>query len=136
MKGTLQVKRMLTSAAVLGATAAAVFAGHIAPAQAQSGNYGAIAVSVKPGVYGYATDYGSYADAEAGAMSACLRGGGGGGCDVKVSYRNGCGAIAISRGWWSYGSASTIGGAKREALNNNPGNAYIKHWNCTSGYQL
>ncbi|GAD82076.1 DUF4189 domain-containing protein [Nocardia asteroides] len=130
------MKRLLTSAAVFGATTAALFAGHIAPANAQASYYGAIAASVRAGVYGYATDYGSYADAEAGAMAACRRGGGGGGCDVKVSYRNGCGAIAISRGWWSYGNAATIGGAKREALNSNPGNASIKHWNCTSGYQL
>ncbi len=136
-KGKQHVKRMLTSAAVLATTTAALFAGHIAPAQAQSGNYyGAIAANVRAGVYGYAQDYGSYGEARQGALDACVRGGGGGGCAVKVSYRNGCGAISISRGWWGFGAASTVGGAKQEALNANPGNAWIKHWNCTSNHSL
>ncbi|WP_229683795.1 DUF4189 domain-containing protein [Nocardia camponoti] len=129
---------MFTSAAVLVATTAGLFAGNIAPAQAQGGNYyGAIAANVRAGVYGYAQDYDSYSAARSAAINACAGAGGGGGCAVKVSYRNGCGAISISKGWWGFGSASTLQGAKREALNANPGaGAFIKHWNCTSNYSL
>ncbi len=131
------MKRLLTSAVVLGATIFALFAGHIAPAKAQGGNYyGAISVSVRAGHSTISTNYGSYEEAEIASLESCRSNGGGGGCIIKLSWRNGCGAIATSRTHWSYGTGPNIGSAKQEALDNNPGRATIKHWKCTSGYSL
>ncbi|MFF2082251.1 DUF4189 domain-containing protein [Nocardia sp. NPDC058176] len=128
---------MLTSAAVLTATVGSLLAVHVTPAQAQARNYyGAISVSVRAGHSTISTNYGSFAEAESASLNSCRTNGGGGGCEVKLSWRNGCGAIAISRGWWSYGSGASIGAAKRSALDANPGAASIKHWKCTSGYSL
>ena len=132
------MKRLLTSAAVLIATVGSVLAVFgTAPAMAQSRSYyGAIAVSIDTGHYSFTYNYSSYSEAESAAVSSCLRNGGGSDCDAKLSWRNGCGALAISKGWWSYGSGATITAAKNKALSNNPGSARIEHWNCTSGYSL
>lgn len=131
------MKRILTSAAVLTATIGSLLAVHAVPAQAQPRNYyGAMAVSVRAGHSTISTNYDSYAAAESASLNHCRTHGGGGGCEVKLSWRNGCGAIAISRTHWSYGSGAGIGAAKRNALDANPGNANIKHWKCTSGYSL
>lgn len=131
------MKKLLTAAAVLVATVGSLLATTAAPAQAQYGsNYGAIAVSLSTGHYGYSYDLSSYSEAESYAESACIRYGGASDCTARISWRNGCGALASSSGWWSYGSGATLSAAKSQALRNNPGAAYIEHWNCTSGYSL
>ncbi|WP_329412113.1 DUF4189 domain-containing protein [Nocardia vinacea] len=107
-----------------------------APAQAQANEYGAIAISRSTSHYGFWYGSGSFAAAESNAVNSCIKYGGGSDCTAKISWRNGCGALAISRNYWSYGSGPSLAAAKNKALANNPGNAYIEHWNCTSGYSL
>ncbi|ONM47795.1 DUF4189 domain-containing protein [Nocardia donostiensis] len=127
------LKKILTVAAVLVATVGSMLTASVTPAHAQyESYYGAIAVSLSTGRYGYSYDYPSYAAAEASAEDRC----GVADCVAKISWRNGCGALAVSSNYFSYGAAATRSGARREALANNPGNAYIEHWNCTSGYSL
>lgn len=127
------LKKILTVAAVLVATIGSMFVASVTPAHAQySSYYGAIAVSLSTGNYGWSYDYDSYAEAESAAESSC----GAADCVAKISWRNGCGALAVSDNWLSYGSGATKAAARSEALANNPGNAYIEHWNCTSGYDL
>lgn len=128
------MKRLLTSAVVLGAATVAMFAGHVAPAHAQADNYGALALS-RNGASSISANYDSYAEAESAAINGCQRSGGGAGCDVKVSWRNGCGALAESRRSYSWASAPSLREAKRNAINANRGGAAnIINWNCTSGY--
>ncbi|MFD4430708.1 DUF4189 domain-containing protein [Nocardia sp. NPDC058497] len=129
------MKRVFTGAVVMTATIGALLGGHIAPAQAQANNYGALALS-RNGASSITANYGSYAAAESAAMAGCQRSGGGAGCDVKISWRNGCGALAESSRSYSWASASSLRAAKRGALNANRGAATIINWNCTSGYEL
>ncbi|MFD3703014.1 DUF4189 domain-containing protein [Nocardia sp. NPDC058658] len=130
------MKRLLTSATVLVAATVAMFAGHIAPAHAQADNYGALALS-RNGASSITANYDSYAEAESAAIAGCERSGGRGGCDVKVSWRNGCGALAESRRSYSWASAPSLRQAKRDAVNaNRGGSAVIINWNCTSGYSV
>ncbi|RMI28527.1 DUF4189 domain-containing protein [Nocardia stercoris] len=130
------MKKFTTMVAVFVASIAAVLASSAAPARAYTDYYGAIALSRSTGTYGYSYDYDSFSQAEDAAVSQCLRAGGGSDCEAKISWANGCGAIALSRDYWSYGSAATLAGAKRDALSSNPEPASIEHWNCTSGYSL
>ncbi|MFD6392389.1 DUF4189 domain-containing protein [Nocardia sp. NPDC055029] len=129
------MKRVFTGAVVMTATIGALLGGHIAPAQAQASNYGALALS-RNGASSITANYDSYAEAESAAMAGCQRSGGGAGCDVKMSWRNGCGALAESSRSYSWASASSLRAAKRNAINANRGAATIINWNCTSGYEL
>ncbi|WP_280345287.1 DUF4189 domain-containing protein [Nocardia neocaledoniensis] len=129
------MKKVLTGAAIMTATVGALLAGHIAPAQAQADNYGALALS-RNGASSITANYGSYAAAESAAIAGCQRSGGGAGCDVKVSWRNGCGALAESSRSYSWASAPSLRAAKRNAINANRGAATIINWNCTSGYEV
>ncbi|MFC4374701.1 DUF4189 domain-containing protein [Nocardia halotolerans] len=129
------MKRVFTGALVMTATVGALLAGHVAPAQAQSANYGALALS-RNGASSITANYASFAAAESAAMAGCRRSGGGPGCDVKISWRNGCGALAESNRSYSWASGPSLRSAKRGALNANRGAARIINWNCTSGYQL
>jgi hypothetical protein len=89
--------KKITLAAVLAATTGSLLAATIAPAQAQDRDYyGAIAVSISTGYYGWSYDYDSYASAEQAAVSRCLSAGGSGDCAAKIAWRDGCGAIASS----------------------------------------
>lgn len=127
------LKKILTVAAVLVATIGSMLAVSVTPAHAQSSYYGAIAVSLSTGRYGYSYDYPSYSSAEDRAVSEC----GVDDCVAKISWRNGCGALAVSSRYYSYGAGPTRSDARADALANNPdGDAYIEHWNCTSGYSL
>jgi hypothetical protein len=130
------LKKKITMAAVLAAATVSMLAGTIAPAQAQSSYYGSIAVSLSTGYYGWSYDYSSYASAEAAAVSQCISAGGGSDCTSKISWRNGCGALASSQDYLSYGSGASPSTAKSRAIANNPEPAHIEHWNCTSGYSL
>ncbi|GAA5055792.1 DUF4189 domain-containing protein [Nocardia callitridis] len=131
------MKKLVTGAAIVVASVGTLLAGTAAPAQAYSSNYGAIAVDLSSETYGYSYDYSSASEAEAAAETQCRTHGGGYGCTAKISWRNGCGALSVSRNYWAYGSGATVGRARSKALSNNPGSgAYILHWNCTSGYGL
>jgi hypothetical protein len=130
------LKKKVTMAVVLAAATIALPIG-ATPAQAQSsGNYGAIALSTSTGYYGWSYDYPNFAAAEAAAVSHCVSAGGGSDCAAKISWRNGCGAIALSNDYVSYGAAASLSSAKSRAIANNPESAHIEHWNCTTGYDL
>lgn len=128
------MKKFLTIAAILMATVGCALAVPVAHAQTDPDRsyYGAIAVSLSTGRYGYSYDFSSYAEAESQAVTRC----GEGDCVAKISWRDGCGALAVSDNYFSYGAAPTRAGARAKALAANPGNAHIEHWNCTSNYSL
>ena len=130
------MKRVFTGAVVMTATFGALLAGSITPAHAQGDNYGALALS-RNGASSISANYNSYAAAESAAIAGCQRSGGGPGCDIKVSWRNGCAALAESRRSYSWATAPSLRQAKRNAINaNRGGSASIINWNCTSGYEL
>lgn len=129
----IPLKKILSVAAVLVATLGYMLAASVAPAHAQyESYYGAIAVSLSTGQYGSAYDYPSYSAAEQSAVSRC----GAADCVAKISYRNGCGALAVSSNYFSYGTGASRSSARSEALASNPGSSTIEHWSCTSGYSL
>ncbi|MFD3507013.1 DUF4189 domain-containing protein [Nocardia sp. NPDC058666] len=130
------MNRVLTGAMVMIVTVCALLAGNISPAHAQADNYGALALS-RNGASSITANYDSYAEAETAAIASCQRNGGGPGCDVKVSWRNGCAALAESRRSYSWASAPSLRAAKRNAINANRGaGAVIINWNCTAGYEV
>jgi hypothetical protein len=103
-----------------------------AAAQAQD-NYGAIAYSSSTGNWGYSYDYGSRAQAENSALRRCGRDD----CEIKVWFKNSCGAMAkASNGalGWSY-AASSRAEAESLALSEceaRGSNCRIVCWACTS----
>jgi hypothetical protein len=96
-------------------------------------NYGAIAYSESTGNWGYSYDYGSRAQAENSALGRCGRGD----CEIKVWFKNSCGALAkASNGalGWSYAADSR---AEAESLalsecRSRGSNCRILCWTCTS----
>lgn len=68
--------------------------------------YGAIAYSTMRGVRGWAYDYGSQGAAESAALINCQKQAGD--CTIPLSFRNGCGALAI--GSTGYGTGSGVDG--------------------------
>lgn len=129
------MKKFVTGAAVMVATAGSLLAGTAAPANAYNDyNYGAIALSPSTGRIGYSTDYGDTNGAQNGAMSECRYDD----CRVVARFANGCGAVAYSgrAGLYTYGASSSRSAARTQALNRNRSDATVIHWNCTTGYQL
>ena len=96
-------------------------------------NYGAIAYSGSTGNWGYSYDYGSRAQAENSALSRC----GKNDCEIKVWFKNSCGALAkASNGalGWSY-AADSRSEAESIALSecrSRGSNCRILCWTCTS----
>ncbi|WP_194814435.1 DUF4189 domain-containing protein [Nocardia sp. XZ_19_385] len=131
------MKKFATLAAVLPAIAGTVLAATAAPAHAQGPSYGGIAVAMSNHHYGFTYNVATHAAAEAGAVRACLQYGGNPDCRPVLTWRNGCGALAISPTHWSYGSGPSLRAARDRAIANNPGRgARIEHWQCTEGYAL
>jgi uncharacterized caspase-like protein len=76
--------------------------------------YGAIAYSAATGAHGWAHDYGSKDAAEAAAIANCrVRAGD---CSVPVSFRNGCGALAVGSTDFGSGWGADSKTAERFAL--------------------
>jgi hypothetical protein len=93
--------------------------------------FGAIAYSESSGSWGTSYDYGSRADAEQSALSRCARGD----CQVRIWFRNACGALAVGKGncmGWAW--ASDKAEAQRKALKNcrqYGTGCSVKCWACT-----
>ncbi|MEW6533957.1 MAG: DUF4189 domain-containing protein [Thermodesulfobacteriota bacterium] len=96
-------------------------------------NYGAIAYSSSTGRYGYSYDYGSRGDAESAAVTNCARSD----CQVKVWFRNSCGALArAGNGALGYGFGfADRSGAESRALAEcgaRGSSCRIVSWACTT----
>ncbi|WP_228002650.1 DUF4189 domain-containing protein [Nocardia australiensis] len=122
------MKKFVTGAAIVAATVGSVLA-TAAPAQAQYGYYGAIAVAHN-GDYAISNNYSSYAEAESNAVAGC-----GLGCEVLISWTNGCGVLASSSSQWSGAARASYSAARSAALSRLNG-GYVVDWRCTSGYSL
>lgn len=95
------LKTKLQQVAIAATTAIPSMALGATPALADY--YGAIAYSRSTQGHGYSYDYRDQASAETWALQECARASGGRDCQVVISFRNACGALAKSpRG--SYGS--------------------------------
>jgi hypothetical protein len=64
---------------------------------ASTDRYGAIAYSPSTGAYGYANNYTAQNRAESQALIACEASAEAGDCEVRVWFRNACGALARDR---------------------------------------
>jgi serine/threonine-protein kinase len=97
-----------------------------------SDRFGAIAYSASSGAWGTSYDYQTRAEAEQRALSRCAQGD----CQVRVWFRNACGALAVGRGnCMGWGWASDKDEAQRKALNNcrqYGTGCSVKCWACTS----
>ena len=82
-----------------------------APSSAAQDNYGAIAVA-PDGSWGSAYDQASRAEAEQTALRSC----GSLSCEVKLWFRNNCGAYARGRGGEGWAYAETRAEAEQAAL--------------------
>lgn len=118
-------------AGIVSAVAASALGLATGPAQAQRDYYGAIAVSGNTGRIAWATDYGSYAQAQGAARSRC-----GSGCTVLVSFRNACGAVSYSpsRRYYIGRWGTSRPAAESSALAAN-GGSRIAAWACTTRYR-
>jgi serine/threonine-protein kinase len=76
--------------------------------------YGAIAYSAATGAHGWAHDYGSKDTAEAAAIANCRLQAND--CSVPVSFRNGCGALAVGSTNFGSGWGADRKTAERFAL--------------------
>ena len=114
---------------VVAAAATITFAAP-APAPAQAATlWGAIAVD-DDGTAWPTTNHPSAEAAEADAKAYC---GGRKGCDVLVSFYDGCGAVAWNDQQWHGGHGATLSAAQESALRLNGGGA-IQAWVCTDGH--
>lgn len=142
------MKHILSGAAVVTAAVGAIMSAHIATAGAQVGDgngnafaantYSAIALSLETGYYGWVPNSNSYEQAASMAIADCQTRGGTD-CEVKIAWRNGCGAIAVNKAdrMISYGTGPSLSAATTDALGKQSGTGTeIAHWNCTPGYSL
>ncbi|MFD0000302.1 DUF4189 domain-containing protein [Nocardia sp. NPDC127526] len=128
------MKKIVSGAAAMVAVAGSLLVGTAAPANAYVDNWGAVALSPSTGHVGYSWDAPSRENAKNAALSECPFSD----CKIVASFANGCGVIAFSNraGLYTYGAAYSKSAARAEALNRNRSDAYIYHWNCTTGYDL
>lgn len=125
------MKRFTTLAAGGAAVATALCALAVSPpAGAAADTYVAIAFSASDGIYGWANNASTRADAENAAMSYCNQYGGAD-CQIAVWAKNGCAALAVSAGSWHGGYASTAAAAEAGALKANGGGS-IEVSKCSS----
>ncbi len=90
--------------------------------------YGAIATS-ESGSWGYAYDFNSRSDAEKNAIAEC----GESGCQVRVWFKNACGAVAQDDKAMGWGWADTRAEAETNALNGcNSRSCRVQAWICTT----
>ncbi|MGC5025376.1 DUF4189 domain-containing protein [Tsukamurella sp. DT100] len=121
------MKQHIITLAVAAATAAMVVA---APAPAQAATlWGAIAVD-DDGTAWPTANLPTAEAAEADAKAYC---GGRRGCDVLVTFADGCGAVAWSDEQWHGGHGATLAAAQESALRLNGGGT-IQAWVCTDGH--
>lgn len=119
--------RIITLGAAIMSAAAIAIAGPV-PAQAAS-LWGAIAVD-DDGTAWPTANHPSAEAAEADAQAYC---GNRRGCDVIVTFNDGCGAVAWNDSRWHGGHGRTLGEAEDSALQLNGGGA-IQAWVCTDGH--
>ncbi|MFE3189931.1 DUF4189 domain-containing protein [Nocardia sp. NPDC059240] len=99
-----------------------------APAAHASTTYwGAIAYSPSGHRFGWSWEAASLSAAITGAKNAC----GYTDCVYKISWYNGCGAIAEGTNYIGYGTGATLSIAENEALSAAGSGAGITGWHCT-----
>jgi len=96
-------------------------------------NYGAIAYSESTGKWGYSYDYGCRRQAENAALHRCKSGA----CEIKVWFKNACGALAKGSGGALGWSWATSGRREAESValsecRTRGSNCRIICWACTS----
>lgn len=116
----MSVKRLTALVACGAAAAAALSALTVSPATAAADTYIAIAFSPATGVYGWANNASTRADAENAAMGYCAQYGGTD-CRVAAWAVNGCAALAVDADSWNGGWASTLAAAEANAMKGNGG---------------
>jgi serine/threonine-protein kinase len=117
--------------------AAVAVCGMAAPLSAFAGDlYGAIAYSQSTKAYGWATDYASQEEAEAGAMSACKDRASD--CKSAIWFRNACGALSVgSDGGWGADWGADEQAARNKATHVCDGYSYdcqVVIAKCDTGY--
>lgn len=93
-------------------------------------NYGAIATSASnPGVWGYSYDYPTQAQAERYALENC----GHSDCQIRVWFKNSCGAIASNGSKIGWAWAATREEAEARSISAcGQGDCKIEVWACTT----
>lgn len=122
--------------AVLAAAAAVALISASTAVQAQSNEYGALAIDQNAGdAYGWAVNHYTQKQADAAALSQCGRT-----CHVVVRFYGGCGAYAVERGnnsLYGWGTASSAFAAKQraetEVRNRGGRDVVIRVWGCNAG---
>ncbi|WP_232662976.1 DUF4189 domain-containing protein [Pseudonocardia sp. TRM90224] len=130
------VASVLAGAAIVlsAGPAAAVTPGDLTASAVPTGStgayWGAIAISVRTGNVGYAWDHTNASSASSTAVNKCNAGD----CETVVQVRNGCAAVAqATNRAWGWGYATTIEGAKQQAISGAPGSgARVIGWVCTT----
>ncbi|NJK34427.1 MAG: DUF4189 domain-containing protein [Oscillatoriales cyanobacterium SM2_2_1] len=90
--------------------------------------YGAIATS-ESGSWGYAYDFNSRSDAEKNAIAEC----GETGCQVRIWFKNACGAVAKDDKSMGWGWAETRAQAETNALDGcSSRSCRVQAWVCTT----
>jgi hypothetical protein len=128
-------KRRINMASKISSTATKlVFALGIALFSAQTMAAGALAIdSNQGGAYGWAEGYANTNQAEQRALREC-----GGGCQIVLTYNNGCGAYAADQAGGSsasgWGTASSDGAAQSRALSECQSrggrSCVVRAWSC------
>lgn len=130
MRTFRSVVARVTVLATVAVAATVIFTGS---AHAATGNWAAIAVSVRTGNLGYVYDYSSAGGARSAAVDKCSAGD----CQAVVWASNGCVAVAQAPNlaWgWAYGPSRSA--AENQAVSATPGDgARVLAWACTTRYQ-
>lgn len=129
----MSIRRLLALAAIavvaLGGALIGPAVSNPAPAGAYA-YYGSMALSPATGAVGRSWDYPDQASAERAAISYC----GYNDCQVVVSVRNGCAALAASSTYYGYGAAPNLYSAQQAALYYAGSGSQLYSWFCTSGH--
>lgn len=108
---------------VEGSLASAAFAG--------DDNFGAIATSETSGRWGLTYDYATREEAESKALAQC-RSDGTQDCQVRVWFKNACGAVAENQNYFGWGLGDSRAEAEKEAMKALGGKGEIVAWSCTT----
>jgi hypothetical protein len=83
----------------------------------QSSSYGAIAIDIKSGAYGFSYSFGNQSDAQIAALRYCRKKSSrNNSCQVATWYHNACGAVAESNSHWGADWGNSKAEAARKAL--------------------
>jgi hypothetical protein len=126
----MPIRSLFTRAAAASAVATAALLATAIPADAATGTWAAIAISVQTGSIGLSYEQPSASAASRTAVHEC----GAGDCQEVVRVTSGCAAVAQAPdlAWgWAYGP--TRSAAEDEAVRSTPGRgARVLAWTCTS----